>query len=110
MICLRIYLLSLLFLCQALWPDFGVRRLDCALAYDGLSRHSFPATVEVVFFLIFLLRSAKFKSGVKPPHSKDSLPTSPKATKDRPLISKPSEFLSIIFSILNVTNHLVAAE
>ena len=41
--------------------SFGVRRLDCALIYDG-----------VVSFLFFL-RSAKFKSGVKPPHSEKTL-------------------------------------
>jgi hypothetical protein len=27
---------------------FGVRRLDCALVYDGLFRHSILATAEVV--------------------------------------------------------------
>jgi hypothetical protein len=46
---------------------------------SDLSRHSFPATAEVFYFLIFLLRSAKFKSAVKPAHSKDAAHQNPRA-------------------------------
>ena len=55
---------SYLYDCVAI---FGVRRLDCALVYDGLSRRIFFAKVEVVS--PSQIRSAKFKSGVEPPHS-----------------------------------------